>query len=875
MRQRRSRTERYKADQQGHADIAFWRCRNCEKKAEKTTDEVSRARLLEKVKLERTKCFRCSALRPENQALSAAYHEAYYARERAEIEETGCHVLPDLEKKKRKRGGVKHANKKKKKSKCGAGRGRRSGRPCREETMGFVTRGGEGRGIGPRRNAAPYPASLAAVYLVALLMITGVTPVWGADTIPAPGRSSMMMSGVFGLMGCLAWKIMDVAVDAASAVMWQLVELSDECTFAARTMIKDTVISLSAQWAELCREVRLGVTVLWWVLVVCLVIGLGRRYGITTKGFGPRGDGGRGLIPAPAPRAGPAVSAAVATEIPQAHMDQVRAIINQYNEPAHFPQKSSSSTRRGLAKCKFCGEDPPDHLGRHCSQNPNRVTGEPYYPPGVYSFPGTRATARSDGAELLSVSGSRAIKEWMTQDQLATFVRKYPESVEMYQKSGNYVKEHMKVTTSESNFKVPGQTGNRNWTVTMAPNMLILQDVNKLEWKCTCPDHSNAGAGCKHVGVVAQVLREDGFHSAIKRKISEYEAAMRTAKMTKGTSRKNTTDPAPASVTPLPRHGRSPSRNQEMMNPGRNLESELERAQETEEARGGGDRATDPSPGPRAVSGSASRRSMSESAVRFEVKDDTKTINDLSPVSSDASPAPNSTTLKQWQEGYFPSSLLMNATETHKIVEYLLLWIIKMRDVKASIWWLAFTFDRQDIVDALIACKRAGHQIRFGADYNQTVGGRTRDQIGCLSRLNANGVEVNLIRGYPLGPVYQTEGRQMFGNLQGIQHCKSFYAEISKKDTVFKFFVIGSANWTLSSRCNCEMSLFLDITDEPQQSVRVKEMMEDYMNRGQPFTSDKATASMRARSASPVVGRTQRKFQENQKKKELPSESSN
>ena len=217
-----------------------------------------------------------------------------------------------------------------------------------------------------------------------------------------------------------------------------------------------------------------------------------------------------------------------------------------------------------------------------------------------------------------------------------------------------------------------------------------------------------------------------------------------------------------------------------MMNPGRNLESELERAQETGEARGGGDRATDPSPGPRAVCGSASRRSMSESAVRFEVKDDTKTIKDLSPVSSDASPAPNSTTLKQWQEGYFPSSLLMNATETHKIVEYLLLWIIKMRDVKASIWWLAFTFDRQDIVDALIACKRAGHQIRFGADYNQTVGGRTRDQIACLSRLNANGVEVNLIRGYPLGPVYQTEGRQMFGNLQGIQHCKSFYAEISK-----------------------------------------------------------------------------------------------
>ena len=134
-----------------------------------------------------------------------------------------------------------------------------------------------------------------------------------------------------------------------------------------------------------------------------------------------------------------------------------------------------------------------------------------------------------------------------------------------------------------------------------------------------------------------------------------------------------------------------------------------------------------------------------------------------------------------------------------------MLWIVRMRGCAAKIWWLAFTFDRQDVADALIACKRAGHQIRFGADYNMTVGGRTRDQVACFSRLNANGVEVNLIRGYPLGPVYQSEGRQSFGNLQGIQHCKSFYAEISMEDAMFKSFVIGSSNWTLSSRRNCEM----------------------------------------------------------------------
>ena len=49
-------------------------------------------------------------------------------------------------------------------------------------------------------------------------------------------------------------------------------ELSDEWTFAVRMSIKDAVGSLSTQWTEMCREVRLGVTVIWWVLVICLVV---------------------------------------------------------------------------------------------------------------------------------------------------------------------------------------------------------------------------------------------------------------------------------------------------------------------------------------------------------------------------------------------------------------------------------------------------------------------------------------------------------------------------------------------------------------------------------------------------------------------------
>ena len=120
-----------------------------------------------------------------------------------------------------------------------------------------------------------------------------------------------------------------------------------------------------------------------------------------------------------------------------ATMSEAREIVSQYRDgPARFPQKSACSAKRGLSKCIFCGDDHPHHVGRHCESNPNRVV--QIYTPAELNSASTHARASSvlEGVDLFSVAGDRTIKEWMTQDQLATFIRNYPESVGMYQKNG-------------------------------------------------------------------------------------------------------------------------------------------------------------------------------------------------------------------------------------------------------------------------------------------------------------------------------------------------------------------------------------------------------------------------------------------------------
>ena len=167
------------------------------------------------------------------------------------------------------------------------------------------------------------------------------------------------------------------------------------------------------------------------------------------------------------------------------------------------------------------------------------------------------------------------------------------------------------------------------------------------------------------------------------------------------------------------------------------------------------------------------------------------------------------------------------------------------------VFLLRFSFDRMEIVEALIGAHLRGCRVRVGADYNMTMHGRTRDQVMCLRKLVASGVEVVLIQGDPLGPVYRAAGRESFGNLKGIQHSKGLL--------VGNRSFIGSANWTTSTRGNREITV--QTLHKKDSEIRMlREAFVQILSSGQPFSGDAVEQAARARTQSPKIGRTQRRF---------------
>jgi phosphatidylserine/phosphatidylglycerophosphate/cardiolipin synthase-like enzyme len=124
-----------------------------------------------------------------------------------------------------------------------------------------------------------------------------------------------------------------------------------------------------------------------------------------------------------------------------------------------------------------------------------------------------------------------------------------------------------------------------------------------------------------------------------------------------------------------------------------------------------------------------------------------------------------------------------------------------------SVGLLAYTFDRSDLVDALVGARRRGSAVTVGVDRRFSLNGRCRDQEQCLRRLTAEGVVVRLLDGGPTTEHYRQVGRAQAG--LGIAHAKLLVVELQDS----KFAIIGSTNWTTSSRANLEAGLLVQLTD--------------------------------------------------------------
>ena len=102
-----------------------------------------------------------------------------------------------------------------------------------------------------------------------------------------------------------------------------------------------------------------------------------------------------------------------------------------------------------------------------------------------------------------------------------------------------------------------------------------------------------------------------------------------------------------------------------------------------------------------------------------------------------------------------------------------------------------YTFDLLVICDALKDAARRGVEVELIADHGHTLTGATMAMVERLEGLRAAGIQVSLTKG-------------VTGN-SGIQHSKTLLCD--------EHVIVGSCNWTTSSRSNQEMSVLISLND--------------------------------------------------------------
>ena len=161
---------------------------------------------------------------------------------------------------------------------------------------------------------------------------------------------------------------------------------------------------------------------------------------------------------------------------------------------------------------------------------------------------------------------------------------------------------------------------------------------------------------------------------------------------------------------------------------------------------------------------------------------------------------------------------------------------------------LGFGFDRSDLVFALIQCRKRGSQVRVVLDRKMTLTGQTRDQLSSAKELVANGVGVRIVAGVLLAAEYAAVGRSIPGHLVGIHHAKSLL--------VGRKVLVGSTNWTTSSRSNWEMGVEVEV-DAVYVST-VEDMFLAAWRAGTDLELAQIHEAQRARSASAGRGQHRR-----------------
>lgn len=163
---------------------------------------------------------------------------------------------------------------------------------------------------------------------------------------------------------------------------------------------------------------------------------------------------------------------------------------------------------------------------------------------------------------------------------------------------------------------------------------------------------------------------------------------------------------------------------------------------------------------------------------------------------------------------------IMTCKQAHKMA----LFMLKTGQAE-HITWLACWLDLLDMVEAVREARTRDCTAELFVDFRQSVGGQTLEQANRLKVLQAAGVAVRLVSGINTKDPYAEAGRSV-GPGQGLMHAKVLQ--------VGPVVIVGSANWTTSSKSNEEMCLLVHLTDEG--TTRMAHRYELLRRRSVPFT---------------------------------------
>ena len=137
----------------------------------------------------------------------------------------------------------------------------------------------------------------------------------------------------------------------------------------------------------------------------------------------------------------------------------------------------------------------------------------------------------------------------------------------------------------------------------------------------------------------------------------------------------------------------------------------------------------------------------------------------------------------------------------------------------------AYTFDQPDVIESLISFTGP---VKLLSDKGQSTGTSTKLQMQSLQQVARSGVKCRMASGTSLLESYTADGRMttIGKSLKGIQHSKTL---LIKGDTE-SYLLVGSSNWTTSSRSNTEFGFLLQGNPKHEAFQRFEERFYELWN---------------------------------------------